>query len=641
MHNVEEKVSTRRSRKKWYENWPGPTVASFGFGLLVGGARWAVASITGNTTSLSEVVWAVTAGTIFGLVLTVRSRIDELELDVKQHNGSIPVMGETDRLLLELQTRLKEVQLHRSAVFKTYCQEELARFVRRVGRAAQQGELSVREHHFRTMEDVLDAFGPGEDNRVYRAVWKIGAEEKLFDTAWQHYLRELIELTQERTKEKRVRIKMLIVVDGTRTMEREAVRVMLGYLKARKKEEIEYRVIEEQTYNELMEDAGLNTRYEDFGVYGNALLYRTETYEPKRGTFSEDKTEIDAYAETHEAAMARARPVPEPPDLLAHNDIKRFLTADDAEETAGGGRGEGTTRGELVKIRTADDQILDGLLYTTGKAKAAVIHIHGSLGNFYNQKFIPIFAEAISSRGVNFLSVNLRAHDGIAEGYDVDGEMEYVGGSIIPFETCLTDIEAARTWVENKGWKTYLQGHSMGCDRVLYYLEQTKAQVPAILLSPCDSKVLQEDWKQQEREETNGTESATKTDSERRDRDGPWRIAPKDAYGVIGEGGWTYSIPITETVLKSILEGPVGRLLAIDGERTRISAQPCVAYVGTEDPIRGTSMNKMKEHVRALLPEVTFVERPTGHNMEDYEAGVAEQVADWISKQEERGETGQ
>ena len=37
-------------------------------------------------------------------------------------------------------------------------------------------------------------------------------------------------------------------------------------------------------------------------------------------------------------------------------------------------------------------------------------------------------------------------------------------------------------------------GHSLGCDRVLFYTKQREAHIPLILLSPCDSHRLQELW---------------------------------------------------------------------------------------------------------------------------------------------------
>ena len=173
--------------------------------------------------------------------------------------------------------------------------------MKRVANAAQMGELVVNEHNFRTMEDVLDAFGG--TNRVFRGVWKIEERERLFDPAWRQYMEELVNLTVAPEATKRITVELLLVVDRRETLDRRAVEIVVGYLRPRKTKGLKYRIVAEETYQELVLDSRLDTKYIDFGVYGEALLYRTETYEPKQGMFSEDKGTIRVYGKTHEAAM--------------------------------------------------------------------------------------------------------------------------------------------------------------------------------------------------------------------------------------------------------------------------------------------------------------------------------------------------
>ena len=140
----------------------------------------------------------------------------------------------------------------------------------------------------------------------------------------------------------------------------------------------------------------------------------------------------------------------------------------------------GTMLGKLVKIATADRHELDGILYEAEESIATVLHVHGSLGNFYHQPFIPVFAQILTGEGINLLSCNMRTHDGIAEGYDTEGMMQYVGGSLVRFETCVEDIQGAVRWSRKLGPKVYLQGHSLGCDRVLHFLESTTEELSPI-----------------------------------------------------------------------------------------------------------------------------------------------------------------
>ena len=267
----------------------------------------------------------------------------------------------------------------------------------------------------------------------------------------------------------------------------------------------------------------------------------------------------------------------------------------------------------------ADGQILDGILYEAEESIATVVHVHGSLGNFYHQRFVSVFAERLTREGVNLLSCNMRTHDGIAEGYDTEEVMEYVGGSIAPFETCVEDILGAVRWCREVGRPVYLQGHSLGCDRVLHYLESAEVELPAILLSPCDSLQLQREWLGEEKFKEQQAALQREDEGLAGSQGMRWTWAPRDAYGLKGEDGWTYEIPITAKVLKSILLGPVGRILAIGKGSEEMSRADALAYLGRRDPIRGASLEAMKAHLeipRQLhnLPVRTSV-RPAEHEV--------------------------
>ena len=627
----------RDVEQKWHDTWIADFVVSVVIGLSVTVIRWLTEASDDGDQSAWPMIATFVGTTAVVMIVVVRKRVAEIEVKVREHNWELSAGEEIDYLLMQLQVRLREVQAHRSAVFKTYCKNELENFVSRVARVAQQGELMVKEHHFRTVSDVLEAFGDSK-NRVFRAVWKIEEDERLFDTAWQHYMKELIQLTKAGKKRERITVELLLVVDRRETLDRTAAKIVVGYLRSKNAAGINYRIISEKTLNELVRDSQLNPRYIDFGVYGEELLYRTETYEPKQGIFSEDKGEIRAYQQTHEAAMRSARALADPKGVQEHDNLERFLQADEYEEKECGKKREGTVLGKLVKIETRDKHLLDGILYEADGSIATVLHVHGSLGNFYHQSFIPVFARILTQQGINLLSFNMRTHDGIAEGYDREGEMTYVGGSLVRFETCVEDIHAAVRWSKKFGRKVYLQGHSLGCDRVLHYLESTNLPISPILLSPCDSHNLQKEWLGEDK--FLQQETKLRKGKERRDREeeSPWALAPRNAYGLSGGDGWTYEIPVTENVLESIQLGAVGRILAIEKEGKEISRANAIAYLGTSDPIRGASLEAMSAHLEVLLPRVEIMEGAGDHNMEGCEEETAIGIAAWIENDNRESE---
>ncbi|MBN4062512.1 hypothetical protein JYU20_04865, partial [Bacteroidales bacterium AH-315-I05] len=141
-------------------------------------------------------------------------------------------------------------------------------------------------------------------------------------------------------------------------------------------------------------------------------------------------------------------------------------------------------KGELVSFRNPENYLLDGILYESLQSTKIIIHIHGSYGNFYQNHFLRYMGKYYTEGGYNFLSFNLRSHDGFAEGYQNSEDFEYVGGAVSDYNTYFLDIEGAINFVKPFSEKIILQGHSMGCDKVVGYMLEKQETYDCILLSP-------------------------------------------------------------------------------------------------------------------------------------------------------------
>ncbi|MBW1606533.1 MAG: alpha/beta fold hydrolase [Deltaproteobacteria bacterium] len=116
---------------------------------------------------------------------------------------------------------------------------------------------------------------------------------------------------------------------------------------------------------------------------------------------------------------------------------------------------------ELVRLKTTDGIPLTGVMRTPHKApkNAGVVMIHGYSGNFYSgiMGFLP---EALADQGFTTLALNMRDHDR--------------GPKKNRFEDNRHDIAAAVHKMAQLGYNSiFLYGHSMGTNRVLYYLAKT------------------------------------------------------------------------------------------------------------------------------------------------------------------------
>ncbi|PIY69213.1 hypothetical protein COY90_01980 [Candidatus Roizmanbacteria bacterium CG_4_10_14_0_8_um_filter_39_9] len=138
--------------------------------------------------------------------------------------------------------------------------------------------------------------------------------------------------------------------------------------------------------------------------------------------------------------------------------------------------------GQLVRTITSDGLELAGF-FVRGKSDIAVLHIHGTAGDFYTHKFIELEGHLLSKKKISFLTVNTRGHGVYADiRKHVKGKIEWFpcGGGFETFEDCILDIQAWIDFLTKQGIKKIiLQGHSLGAQKVLYY--QYKAKNPQVV----------------------------------------------------------------------------------------------------------------------------------------------------------------
>lgn len=138
----------------------------------------------------------------------------------------------------------------------------------------------------------------------------------------------------------------------------------------------------------------------------------------------------------------------------------------------------------IVKIKTPDNITLFGLLTESLKKDTILINIHGTASCFYIEEFEGEFANRLPEIGISTLFTNNRGN------HTMESWQE-TGAAVEKFEDCLIDID---TWIEfvlQKGYtKIILQGHSLGTEKVVYYMENGKHKdkvIGVILLGFSDS----------------------------------------------------------------------------------------------------------------------------------------------------------
>lgn len=144
---------------------------------------------------------------------------------------------------------------------------------------------------------------------------------------------------------------------------------------------------------------------------------------------------------------------------------------------------------ELIRMNSIDNIEMVGILYSPEqKSNKIVIHVHGLCGNFYENRFLDTLATTYTNKGYSFLTFNNRGTNFVSELLKDDG-YTIMGGCYERFKDCILDIEGAINFSMNKGYtEIVLEGHSYGCNKVIYYYNKTKDKniKKIILLAPCD-----------------------------------------------------------------------------------------------------------------------------------------------------------
>ena len=145
---------------------------------------------------------------------------------------------------------------------------------------------------------------------------------------------------------------------------------------------------------------------------------------------------------------------------------------------------------KALEIPTQRGVVLNGVLFEAEGADTVVIAITGIHGNFYSNPFYYNFGDTLNAGGFDFLYAQTNDAFGQIRTLNVKtGREELIGSWNERFSYTDEDIEVYLRFAENAGYRhIYLAGHSLGANKVIYYLSRHHdAHVEKfILLSPAN-----------------------------------------------------------------------------------------------------------------------------------------------------------
>ncbi len=147
-----------------------------------------------------------------------------------------------------------------------------------------------------------------------------------------------------------------------------------------------------------------------------------------------------------------------------------------------------------LDVATKRGSVLNGVLFSEGPAETVVIAITGIHGNFYSNPFYVNIGQALNAAGIDFIYAQTSdAFNEIPTVNVTTGAREVIGSWNEDFHHTDEDIEAYLNYAVSSGYRwVILAGHSLGANKVIYYLSRHHGGPVTrfLLLSPANIKHL-------------------------------------------------------------------------------------------------------------------------------------------------------
>lgn len=128
-----------------------------------------------------------------------------------------------------------------------------------------------------------------------------------------------------------------------------------------------------------------------------------------------------------------------------------------------------------VKAQTVRGVLLNGTLFHSTSTDTLLIAITGIHGNFYSNPFYYTIGDTLTDAGYDFLYAQTCDAFGTISTKNVHkGQTELIGSWNERFTDAEEDVRTWMDWAEQRGYRhIILAGHSLGANKVIYYLSRT------------------------------------------------------------------------------------------------------------------------------------------------------------------------
>ncbi len=143
---------------------------------------------------------------------------------------------------------------------------------------------------------------------------------------------------------------------------------------------------------------------------------------------------------------------------------------------------------EMLYDYTNDGLRLCALHWEISTKETCIVLIHGQGGNVLENYFADVWGRIFNENNIGFIYGHNRGYNHINDIITKDNDLKRCGATFEIFEESIYDVDL---WVKKAyelGYKkVILMGHSLGCNKVIYYIHEKHPRLDGVILaSPPD-----------------------------------------------------------------------------------------------------------------------------------------------------------
>ncbi|MCX4365179.1 MAG: DUF1749 domain-containing protein [Bacilli bacterium] len=279
---------------------------------------------------------------------------------------------------------------------------------------------------------------------------------------------------------------------------------------------------------------------------------------------------------------------------------------------------------EQIYDYTSDGLRLSAFHWETISKGTCIVFIHGQGGNVLENYFAHIWGRIFNENNIGFIYGHNRGYGHINDIITKEDDLKRCGATFEIFEESLYDVDLWLNKAYELGYeKVILMGHSLGCNKVIYYIYKKNPHINGLILaSPPDMVGL------------TLLEEPTYEDLVKEAQANVNNGNPKKLLNELLDG---YSYTSSENFLNFYLEGnnidniPIERNPQNFEQFNSIKVKT-LAFSGSNETGPYSKIELLKEKaINCPDFEVSFI-KDSGHTYNHHEEDVANLIVDWLSK---------